>query len=133
MKKIYVLGCLAVASSLMIGQTDEASLRDSMKKIAPTNGGLGKKIAAKDASAADDAKTLQGMYADLHKFFAEKKMDDAVGFSDTGAELYGKVGKLVAAGSWDEAATEQKKLGATCMGCHSAHRDKLPDGSYKMK
>ena len=133
MRKSYIAGGLLLASSLLIGQTDEASLRDSMKKIAPTNGGLGKKIAAKDASASDDAKMLQSLYSDLHKFFTDKKMDDAVGFSDTGTELYGKVSKLVAAGNWEEAVTEQKKLSATCMGCHSAHREKLPDGSYKMK
>jgi hypothetical protein len=28
---------------------------------------------------------------------------------------------------------ENKTLGAQCQGCHTAHREKLPDGSYKMK
>jgi hypothetical protein len=47
--------------------------------------------------------------------------------------LFGKVSKLAADGMCDEAVVEQKKIGATCQGCHGAHREKLPDGSYKMK
>ena len=133
MRKVGFICSLLFATSLLVGQTDEASLKDAMKKIGPTNGALGKKLAAKDASASDDAKKLQDLFADLNKFFAERKMDDAVQFLANGVELYGKVGKLATDGQWDDAVVEQKKLGATCQGCHGAHREKLPDGSYKLK
>lgn len=133
MRKSYLIGCLVLAGGLVTAQTDEASLRDVMKQIAPANGGLGKKLAAKDASASEDAKKLQGWFVDLHKFFADKNLDDAVQFSDSGAEQYGKVSALAADGKWDEAIAEQKKAFASCSGCHTAHREKSADGTYKLK
>ncbi|MBC7855855.1 MAG: hypothetical protein IAF94_20700 [Pirellulaceae bacterium] len=57
MLKVFSVGCLMAAGSMLWAQPDEAKLRAAMKQIGPTTGGLNKKIAAKDASAAEDAKS----------------------------------------------------------------------------
>ena len=31
------------------------------------------------------------------------------------------------------AETARAAIGANCMSCHTAHRDKLPEGGFKMK
>ncbi|MEO8663673.1 MAG: hypothetical protein ABI693_34775 [Bryobacteraceae bacterium] len=132
MQKLILFGCLLSAGSLLMAQ-DDAPLRDAMKKIGPATGALGKKIAAKDATAAADAEKLAMWFHEVHGFWEARKAPDAVEFAKTAAEQFGEVGKLAAAGSWDEAAATQKKIGASCMGCHTAHREKAPDGSWKTK
>lgn len=111
----------------------EAGLREAMKAIGPANGGLGKKLAAKDASASEDAKKLAGLFSSTRAYWEAKKVDDGVQFTAAAIGVYEKVGSLISEGKWDEAAAEQKKAGASCQGCHTAHREKLPDGGYKIK
>ena len=132
MKKIYVFACLLFASTVMSAQ-DEAVLRDAMKQIGPGNGALGKKLAAKDASASEDAKKLQDLFKGTRAFWQARSAADAVEFADNAAGIYEKVASLVAENKWEDAAAEQKKVGANCMGCHTAHREKAPDGSWKIK
>ena len=43
------------------------------------------------------------------------------------------VAQLAAAGKIDEAADATKMAQTNCAGCHMAHREKAPDGSWKMK
>lgn len=127
------LGCLLAAGTLLAAAPDEAKLRAAMKQIGPTCSGLGKKIAAKDATATQDAKSLQSMFTDVHKFWKAKKADDAVTMSQTARAEFGTVSKLTAAGKWEDAQASFKKATATCSGCHGAHREKAADGSFTIK
>lgn len=133
MRKFHAFACLLAGASLLFGQADESALRDAMKQIGGANGALGRKIAAKDPTAAEDAKKLQAWFADVRKFWEARKADDAIQLGGAAAGQYEAVVKLVSEGKWDEAAAEQKKVGASCMGCHTAHREKADDGSWKIK
>ncbi len=133
MRGFPAFACLFAAARLLVGQEGEAVIRDAMKQIGPTNGALGKKLAAKDASAAEDAKKLQSLFAGTRSFWEARKADDAVQFAASASGVYEKVFALIGEGKWDDAAAEQKKVGANCMGCHTAHREKAPDGSWKIK
>ncbi|MBS1831429.1 MAG: hypothetical protein JST65_01880 [Acidobacteria bacterium] len=112
---------------------DETKLRTGMKLAGKTHGALGKKIAAKDATAAADAKALGAAFKDSHSFFKKMKATDGVDWSKTATTEYAAISKAVKAGKWDDAAAAHKKASATCMACHGAHREKLADGSYKVK
>ena len=135
MRMLYLTTCLLAAGTLFAAAPDEAALKTAMKAIAPANGALGKKIAAKDASAAADAKQLATWFAGPSgKFFKAKKWDDAMAFNKTAVTSYKSVAKAAAAGKWDEAAAAQKAAGGTCQGCHAAHRTpKGADGNYHVK
>lgn len=120
-------------SSIMYAQ-DEAALRSAMKQIGPTCGGVGKKIAAKDGSAAADAKQLAEWFnGGVAAFWHAKHAEDAVTMSKTAATEFTAVSKLVGESKWDEAGASFKKALATCGGCHGAHREKAADGSWKVK
>jgi mono/diheme cytochrome c family protein len=121
------LGLLAMA------QNDEAPLRNAMKKVGPLNGALGKKIAAQDAAAQADAKQLQSTFEDVRKFWDSRGTADAVQFASAAATGFGEVASQIAAGKWEDAAAAQKKAASNCMGCHTAHREKAADGSWKIK
>jgi cytochrome c556 len=133
MRKVIALGCLLATGSVCGAVPDEAKLRDAMKLIGPATGGLGKKLKAKDATAADDAKKLQAWFANVQKFWKAKKTDDAVVLSKTAVTEFKLVSKLSAAGKWEDAETSFKKATATCAACHGTHREKAADGSWKVK
>lgn len=124
--------CFLLLGTVAYGQ-DEASLRAAMKKIGPTCGGLGKKITAKDASAAADAKQLSAWFGDVHKFWKAKSSADGVTLSKTAAAEFKAVNKQAGKGDWEGAGASFKKATATCSGCHGAHREKAADGSWKVK
>ena len=131
MRKMILIAVVAAASVCM-AQDDEAPLRNAMKQIGPTNGALGKKIGAKDASASAEAEKLQALFVDVRKFWEGRSTADAVEFAKNANEQFGQVAKLISAGQWEDAAASQKKAGANCMGCHSAHREKA-EGGWKIK
>jgi hypothetical protein len=125
---------LATAMCCWAQEPDEAKLKVAMKLAGSTHGAMGKKIAAKDASAAEDATKLMAAFKmDTMKFFEATKAEDGIGFAKTAITEYAAISKAVEAGNWEDAAASHKKASATCMGCHTAHREKLADGSYKAK
>ncbi len=124
----------ALGSAAPTAKVDESGLRTAMKATGPAHGGLGKKIAAKDKTAADDAKKLAAwLGSDTEKYFKKAKASDGITFAKSASTEYKAIAKAVAAGKWDDAAASHKKASATCQGCHTAHREKAADGSYKVK
>lgn len=132
--KIYLMSCLLVAGTLFAAAPDEAALRTAMKSIGPAHGALGKKIAAKDASAAADAKQLATWFGASTKFAKAKKWEDAAGWNKTAVASYKAIAKAAAAGNWDAANKSHQEASGTCKSCHSAHRGpKGADGVYPIK
>ena len=39
----------------------------------------------------------------------------------------------MAAGKWDDVKTGATNLAQVCQTCHTAHRERLEDGSYRIK
>lgn len=132
MRKVTAISALLFGSLVLCAQ-DEAALRSAMKQIGPTCGGLGKKITAKDATAAEDARKLATWFGDVEHFWHAKNATDGVTFSKTAAAEFKTIGQLTAAGKWEDAGASFKKATATCAGCHTAHREKAADGSWKVK
>lgn len=133
MKKLLTTLGLFACGSLLPAAPDEAALRSAMKQIGPTCSGLGKKIAAKDATSAADAKKLHALFDGVQTFWKEMHADDAVGFAKEAGAAFQTIARQTAAGEWEEAGASFKKATANCAGCHSAHREKAADGSWKVK
>jgi hypothetical protein len=132
MRTLFTLGCLLAAASTLPAQVDEAKYRELMKQIGPATGGLNKKIAAKDAGAAEDAKKLNALFGEVQSFWKARNAADAVKFAGDAAAGFTAVEHLLHEGKWEEAAAETKKTSANCGGCHTAHREKTADG-WKIK
>jgi cytochrome c556 len=131
---LSLASCLLVAGTLFAAAPDEAALRSAMKSIGPAHGALGKKIAAKDASAAADAKQLATWFGASLKFAKAKKWDDATGMNKTAIAAYKAISKSAAKGEWDAANKSHQEASGTCKSCHSAHRGpKGADGVYPIK
>jgi len=61
------------------------------------------------------------------------KSDDAAGLAKMQADDAAAVAKAVKAGNWDAAAGPAGAIQKRCGACHMAHREQLPDKSFKFK
>jgi cytochrome c556 len=119
---ILLAGLLVIVPAFSQSEED---LDKSMKTVGKTMGELRKANEAKDeAGLKAGGKTLVEQFTIAGKFFAAHKMADAV-------EMNGKT--LAAAKALADGSGTMAGVGSTCKGCHDMYREKLADGSYKMK
>lgn len=125
---------LVLCTGLWAQDEGEAEHKALMKTIGPTQGSLRKNLAAKNGEgAAADAKKLNEIFAKVHDFWLKKKIDNATKFATDAQNGFKDVSQHATDGKFDEAQASLKMAMGTCSGCHSAYREKLEDGSYKIK
>ena len=130
---LAVLSCAALLSVAAIAQ-DHAEFQGLMKSAGGNFGSLRKSVPAKQGpEAAASAEKLAAVFEKVQAHFAEHDMEDGVNFAKTAHEASQDLASAANSGNWDKAAADLKEIGGTCQGCHAAHREKMPDGTYKMK
>ncbi len=103
----------------------EEDLTKAMKTVGKTMGELRKANEAKDEAALKaGGAILVEQFTIAAKFFASHKMDEA-------NEMNAKT--ITAAKALADGSGTMAGVGATCKGCHDQYREKLADGSYKLK
>jgi len=147
MKRLLSIGCLlfsfALAVSLSAQGTaptagmkiaSDADYATHMKEIGQLNGVLNKSIKGGMADEAGKAAArLEVLFKNIHTYWADKKVEDATTASQTAVTSLQAVQKALTANDMTAAETARAALGGTCMGCHTAHREKLPEGGFRIK
>jgi len=124
---------LALSAQTAKPITDEDYVK-AMKQVGPLFMALGKENAAmQHAQAAADAKTLSDLFKQVQTYWEAKKVDDAVAFAKTAVKAADDTVTNSTAMNMTALADAQKALGGACQGCHMAHRERLPDGTFKIK
>lgn len=135
MRKVSVLIglCMLVALALtLVGQ--EAGLQPIMQSNRMVLPSLNMNIMAKNADGATaDAQKLQQNFTQAGEIFKALKSDDAAAMAKMQADDAGAVAKAVKAGNWDAATGPAGAIQKRCGACHMAHREQLPDKSFKFK
>src|SRR5437879_1429641 len=111
----------SVAFFALLAQSD-ADYQGWMKQVVASNGKLQKGIAAKDASVAAEATTLESVFKQVESFWSKKGVSDAAGFAKQAHMSAAAAGKAINMADWDKATAEGKNLAAQCGNCHMAHR-----------
>jgi cytochrome c556 len=135
MKKatIAAVGCAALMLGIAFAQ-DHEEFQTWMKETNSNFASLRKTVAAKQGTeTAASAEKLARVFEQVRGHFEEHHLDDGVNFAKTGHDAAKDLASAANSGDWDKASADLKALGGACQGCHSAHREKLPDGSFKMK
>lgn len=137
MKKLTVLalGCAVLLVGIAFAQDhDHEEFKAWMKATNGSFASLRKSVDAKQgAETAATAGKLAGIFEQVQGHFEEHGMADGINFAKTAHNAAQDLAAAANAGEWDKAAADLKTLGAQCQACHTAHRERLPDGSYKMK
>ncbi len=133
-KTIVLMAVSALAALPCALSAQEHGLEDTMKQVGATMGKLKKGLDGKMLhDVAGDAEKMQALMKDAEQFFAHNNLADAVQMAK---DAQSAAGTLVTAGhgnNAEAAGAAFSKLGGSCKGCHDAHREKLADGTYKMK
>ena len=133
MKKLLVTALLVLGTSALFADDHEA-FEAAMKKAGKTMGPLKKALDSNSfADAMPGAKNLVEIYDVTEKFWKERKADDAIKASAVGKAAAADLLAAVTAEKSEDARAAFGKLAGTCKGCHEAHREKLADGTYKIK
>ncbi|HEY7290742.1 MAG TPA: hypothetical protein VH583_12975 [Vicinamibacterales bacterium] len=135
--RVYLSGLALVvagASVIMAGEKPPESYVKLMKDTNTSAQALRGHVQAKDYDAiATDAASLKKLFDETEAFWSARKVDDAVGFSKTGSKAAADLESAAKAKSEEGVATAARALNGTCLGCHTAHRERLPDGSSEIK
>jgi mono/diheme cytochrome c family protein len=112
----------------------DADYATHMKEIQQQNGMLNKSIKGGMAEEATKAAArLEVLFKNIHGYWNDKKVEDATTASQTAVTSLQAVQKALAANDMTAAETARATFAGTCMTCHTAHREKLPEGGFRIK
>jgi hypothetical protein len=104
-----------------------------MKDIQAGNVALGAAITAGNAAdAAIQAAKLEAHFTEAAAIFTKEGVENATKMSKEIADAAGDYAKAARAGDMSGAGKAKTSI-AKCQACHMAHREQLPDKSYKLK
>jgi cytochrome c556 len=134
MRKILGFGvvCAMFALTLFAAMSEE-ELQKRMKAAGDHMGGLRKAMQA--GSMADVATHGQAIHDALKgsdEFWAAHKADKAVAWTKDGVEAAAALVAAAKANNAADAKAASGKIGASCKGCHEAHREKIGENQYKI-
>lgn len=114
---------------------EEVALSGIMKQVQPASGELRKGAEASDkAIVTTQAQTLGKLFAETRKIFeTQKDLTDAVGWATEATALMASAEKAAAAGQFSDVTASATKLTGLCQQCHAARRERLEDGTYRIK
>ena len=133
-RALFLIAGLLLLSVAVSAQDELAEYRPYMQSIRDTVATLRKSLEAKtgDAAAADATK-VAGVFGQVHGFWQKKNVADAMQFAMNAQNGFKQVADHASAGRFDEATAALTEAQKNCAGCHEAHRERAPDGSWKIK
>jgi cytochrome c556 len=128
---VFAVSLAAQAPAKIASEADYAA---TMKEVGSLNGAMTKAIKAGDAAeAAKAVPRLEVLFKSVHAYWSDKKVADATTAAQTAITSLGQISKALAANDMAAAETARTTLAAQCMGCHKEHREKTPEGGWRMK
>jgi uncharacterized protein YdaL len=114
--------------------SSDADYAIHMKEIGQLNGVFNKSVKGGMADEATKAaQRMEVLFKNVHAYWAAKKVDDAMAASQTAITGLQSAQKALAANDMAAAETARASVGSACMTCHTAHREKLPEGGFRIK
>ena len=113
---------------------DEEALSKLMKTVTPTVAELRKGAEGSDkAMVTTQAQALAKVFTETRAVFEKQKMDDAIGWATEATTLMAAAEKAAAAGQFADVTASATKLQGLCQQCHTARRERVEDGTYRIK
>jgi len=114
--------------------TAEAAFDQTMKRLSPAFTALRAGVRDEDAEEAlAQAALARTAFGEAERFFTDRGAEDAVEWATEAQGLIDFVEQAVEGGYWDVATATAGTVNRLCQSCHSAHRVRLDDGSYRVR
>lgn len=144
---LTLVACLTVVFVLPTRANEKPTpeFQTMMKELGTINNRLRNNLKDIDFAAIEkDAAAMKAIFAAVLTFWQEKKVDDAIKLSQEGEKAAGDLEAaakaqdhpaVVAAQAAIAGSSSSGEIGAigVCAPCHTAHRVRLPDGTYEIK
>jgi cytochrome c556 len=113
---------------------EEEAFQKIMRQVGPANTALRSAIDKMDAAAVkDQAAILSRAFTQTEAFWKTKGRADAVGFATEAKKHSDAITAAVSTGKWDDVKAAATPLGQQCGACHGMYRERLDDGSFRIK
>ena len=113
---------------------EEEALSKIMKQVGPANTALRGALDKTDmAVAKENANVLKQSFVQTEAFWKPKGKPEATKFAEEARKLSESISAAIESGKWDEAKTHAGTLGQQCAGCHGQFRERMDDGTYRIK
>ena len=114
--------------------SDEEAFDKVMKRIGPAFAAIRQAVAAAGGDTAKaDAAILKDGFTDAETFWKKRERPDAQKWAADARVQADLLAQAVTAGRWDDAKAAAGALQQTCAACHGAYRQRLDDGSYRIR
>lgn len=113
---------------------DDLALQKIMTKLPPAQGAVRKTLDSKDmAGAKEQATILKGLFTEIEVFFKTKKNDEAMKWAADGKNHADAILVNLGLNNIEAAKTSITPMGSTCASCHGKYRERMEDGTYRIK
>ena len=127
-------GCAALLLGIAVAQAQAPHLQAFMKTVSAANSALAKSVMERNATETSaNAQKMADAFVKVQAHFEEDHLTDGVNLAKRAHKASMDLIAAANAGDWEKASGELKVVSGTCQACHSQYREKLPDGTYKMK
>jgi mono/diheme cytochrome c family protein len=134
MRLAFGLACFLTGAVLWAQSDDFGEYQGWMKSNAATVADINKNLTAKDGAAAHTSvRKLQENLAMVMAYWQSRNVTDGVRFALDATYGLAQVDVLISQSKFDDAAAALKTAQGSCANCHMAHRDRAPDGTFKIK
>ena len=113
---------------------DELALQKIMTKLPPAQAALRKALDGSSAELTkEQATVVKTAFTEIEAFFKSKNNEEATKWAADGKRHADSILRNVANGNFEAAKTSVTPLGATCASCHGKYRERMEDGTYRIK
>jgi hypothetical protein len=113
---------------------EEQAYSSVMKRIGPAFTALRQAVSASDAAGArEQARILQKGFDEAIGFWKSHRRQDAEQWAGDAKAQAQSIERAAPKGDWDAVKSAAGSLGQSCQACHTTYRERLDDGSYRIK
>ena len=114
--------------------SDDLALQKIMLKLPPAQAALRKALDGKDLNLVkEQATVIKTAFTDIETFWKTKGNTEAMTIATEGRKHADGILMNLGLGNLDAAKTSITPLGATCASCHGKFRDRMDDGTFRIK
>lgn len=112
----------------------EAAYDKVMKQVGTTFTAFRNGLESPDAAQAkEQVAILKKSFGEAEAFWKARGTADATGWAGDALKLATSMEQAVAASKWDDVKSSATNLAQVCQTCHTAHRERLDDGTFRIK
>jgi cytochrome c556 len=134
--KFLTFTLLVLASAILVRAEilDEKQFQKLMKEVGDTNKRFKAGIDGQDsAQVSKDAARISEIYKEMEPFWRKRNSDKAAKWAGDSATAAASVASSAKAKDWDKVKLHYQDLTKTCKSCHDVHRERLDDGTSRIK